>query len=358
MAPEAPILGRLAVLIRTAVRVPALLSCAGMLVLTGCHTPSRVELRETPAWVLKQLDSRSRAPRGDETAEQALHLTVTVAAERPVTVPLVWKNGVPCVNARLNGRRPAPFLVDTGAEQNALQARTAAAGKVTILKHPSLFIAAAGVSGNEDVLLGVADKFEFGDATLHNNVFFVRTHETQVVSLGWKRRTFGVDILGMGVIANTCHFLTFDYPAQQIVFGFQESFRPGPGRKIWRVPMELRAGRPFITLRSGNVSWKAMVDTGYAGTMDIRRSTAKRLNLLDHVRPNAGFWFGLGDPSGGASSYYDVVAVPDIRGFGSPLASVDACLVGETDHPMIGTGVLQQYRVTFDFQREVLWLEK
>ena len=151
--------------------------------------------------------------------------------------------------------------------------RTAVRNHLDILDLPGANMTANGTTGSEQILMGLAKDFSLGPWEVEQLPLFVRTHETSVRN-GLKRETMEMDLFGMNIIPLVCDYLTFDFPAQRIVLGMGGRFPTPSGKNVWGAPMVLREGRPFVQLRSRGVSWEAGVDTGYFGTLDIKKSTA------------------------------------------------------------------------------------
>ena len=324
--------------------------------MAACHGTPQLDHHEISVRLKAGLRSQTRLPNEQERKGDSLYFATMADKIGPVALPIFWDAGIPYVHGRINHRREVPFVIDTGAEECALEARTAVANHVDMLDLPSANMTANGVTGSEPVMLGVASHFSLGSWNLEQLPFFVRTHET-TVRVGLKREVIGADIVGMNIIARACDYLTYDFPAERVILGMGGPFKRPSGKGVWSTPFVLEKGRPFVQLRSGGLQWKALVDTGYFGEFDIKKSTAERLRLMDSLKPAQVFAFGLGDPIAGESPHFDVVTVPRLDGLGPRLTNVSACLVPERSDSIIGCTLLRPYRVTFDFRRKLLWLE-
>jgi hypothetical protein len=327
------------------------------MLLAACHSTPQLEHREISIGLKAGLKTNTRAPTKDEIEGDGLAFKISVDQHGPVTLPMFWTDGMPQIMARINKGKEFPILLDTGAGRCLLQARTAVRNHLDILDLPGANLTANGSTGSEQILMGLAKDFSLGPWKVEQLPLFVRTHETRVRN-GLKRETMETDMFGMDIIPLVCDYLTFDFPAQRIVLGMGGRFPTPSGKNVWRTPMVLRDGRPFVQLRSCGVSWEAGVDTGYFGTLDIKKSTAEQLHLTDKVQPAQVFAFGLGSPVEGESAHFDVVPVPQLDGIGPRQKEVPACLVPERCEAIIGCKFLRPYRVTFDYRRDVIWLEK
>lgn len=329
-------------------------AAAGMIV--ACGTAPQLDHREVSSRVRGQLASNSRIPTVREQQDSGIKVEATMDADSPVTLPMTLRNGVPTVPVQINGRR-ASLLVDTGSQGCVLEARTAVACRVTILDHAEAYTTLGGTTGNERALVGLPDKVTIGSWVLGHFPFFVRTHETRMKLGPWEQLNIGHDLLGMNAILRACNYLTFDYPAQQVVFGIGRRFVPstGTGTGVWKTPLIIRNELPYVQLRTNDGTWTALVDTGFNGILEIDRTSAKRLRLLDKIRPSDAFRAGLGAPVKGEPAHYGILSLPELNSLGPRMVNIPALVVPAG--PKLGSALLHPFRVTLDFQRKLLWLE-
>ncbi len=272
-----------------------------------------------------------------------------------VQVPMRWRYGLPVIEAGMNGHRVL-LIVDTGSQGTlVLDAATALRIRAATVDHALDRFHLEGTLGREPVILGSIRHTQIGTWSIDNLPCLIRTHQSMVGgALG--RRALPLNIWGMAFLLQSCSYLTLDYPAERITFGFDSGYRPQAGRRNWQVPFRLRGGVPYITLEHAGVRWEALVDSGANGTLEISRATAQRTGLLNQAQAIVGQRLGVGTGSVGSRVAMLRANVPVLKGLGPALYDVPAYVVGES--PKVGSAVLRQYRVTLDFRRKVMWLEE
>jgi hypothetical protein len=236
-----------------------------------------------------------------------------------------------------------------------MEARTAAAHRVTVLDPSAASMTLGGTTGNETAWIGLPEEVVIGSLALRRFPFFVRMHETRVRLGPWRNRAISLDLIGMNAIARSCHFLTLDFPAKQVVFGAARNFVPPSGKGVWKAPLIIRDGLPYVKLHTGGSSWMALVDTGFSGLLDMDKATAQRLRLLEKARPTSAFRVGLGAPTPGEPSQFGMVSLPQLDSLGPRMVNIPTLIVPQRSK--IGCALLRPFRVTLDFERGLLWLE-
>jgi len=330
-----------------------------VLVTTGfivaCGGTPQLDHREIPEKLKTALDSNVRTPTQQEQADNEIHYRATIGRHGPVTVPMLVRDGMPLVPARLNRGATLPFLVDTGSQGCILEARTAVAHNVPVLDGKSASMTLGGTSGSERALFGFPDEFSIGSWTLGHFPFFVRTRETRISQGFWERRNLGFDLIGNSALLLSCDYLTLDFPGKQVVFGIGGKFTPPEGQGVWKVPMLIRDNLPYVQLQTNGSTWEALLDSGFNGLLDMDRPTAQRLNLLSQARPTDATRIGLGAPQPGKPSQFGVVVIPKLESLGPKMVNISTLIVPERSK--IGCALLRPFRVTLDYRRRLLWLQ-
>jgi len=210
--------------------------------------------------------------------------------------------------------------------------------------------------GTEKAMVGLPSLVELGDWRLRHVACIVRTSENHWQSSPWQEIPLGFDSLGMDVVHHTCHYLTFDYPHNQVRFGLGGAFAPRQTGLVWHVPLTFQHGLPYVTLRTDGQEWTALVDTGCNSMIEMDQRTAARLGAMNYARPVLTTRFGVGaaDKVSGGEDFHSVM-MGHLDSLGPPMANIKLLIIqGKTK---IGTGLLRRFRVTFDLDRSQLWLE-
>lgn len=322
------------------------------LLFAACDTPAyrAVSTSEQKKLAAQTLSTEEGSKRlyGDDALRLGLSGTETV------TLPFKYVNRCPHIVVSVNGARPTPFLLDTGAAISAIEARTAIRHRVPLFDAGQLPAKAQGIGGEEPVRVGYAD-LGLHELTLHNVPLFVRTHKNQRQILGpLVTRSLHTDILGINPLGTFCSHLTIDYPRQQVTFATGGRFRPGPGARVARIRRVNQL--PCVTLRVGDVSWDAIIDTGSSFGIEITREVARKLDVeKDSVPVLDSYQYGIGGSVDTADAGIRHVVLPRLEGLGPTLKDVGVSI--RPDLSLIGSYFLRHFRVTLDFQRGLLYLE-
>lgn len=122
----------------------------------------------------------------------------------------------------------------------------------------------------------------------------------------------------------------------------------GPGEAALVVPVEINGEGPF----------RLILDTGATLTC-VADSTAARLALPE--RPAAGIGVGVGGTGRLRLARVDSLRIGEARAYDVPVCLLDlshARVLGTRIDGLVGLNVLKEFRVTLDFEREVLRLDE
>ena len=325
------------------------LSALLLFLMTGCGLSPHMNYSVVPEETLNQLPKVQLAElRGNS-------LAFASEPKQNVAVPMFAHLGVPCVRAKVNGRLTR-LLVDTGCQNTVIEAQTAVNAQVRTFPRDQVHMTLIGTLGTEKAMVGLPTLVELGAWRLHHLPCIVRTSENHWQSSPWKEIPVGFDSLGMDVVHRTCHYLTFDYPHDEVRFGLGCSFTPPQFGPVWHVPLTFQHGLPYVTLRTDGQEWTALVDTGCNGMIEMDQSLAARLGAMNFARPVLTTRFGVGTADKATKGQdYHTVMMSRLDSLGPPMANIKMLIIqGKTK---IGTGLLRRFRVTFDLDRSVLWLE-
>ncbi|MCX6851434.1 MAG: aspartyl protease family protein [Verrucomicrobia bacterium] len=266
-----------------------------------------------------------------------------------VAVPMQLRAGTPHVMASINGQRPIPLLLDTGATLSVFEPDVAThCGLLPSGGRRLLIHGVHGIAGASQAVMSTMDLGQW-------NATNVRCLVRGVSS--FRPNGLGTAILGMDHLRRHCSFLTIDYQRNTVELGFSRTFQPTRG-VVTRTPVRWVNGMPVIRVSSGGLSWDAVVDSGSTWGIVIDQSTAARLG---HAHDGMGMGEGLILSGVGGSVRADQVGARTIQ---VPAAT----LCGET-HPgatlyvmpgpkRVGSRFWQGTRLTVDFRSNALWLER
>lgn len=327
-----------------------------MLVVSACAESFAVKNEAVPAEVQRQL--HAQAVPAPELKIRKGALNVKTSSLPPsagvLKVPMYYESGIPHIKVSLNGRKPKKFMFDTGATFSVFDAEQAVEfGMRTV---PQVRPQMAGVLGNEPGMAAVIPTMQIGSWRLENLPCIIRMQRTAVGS-GILKEHLGVSVLGVHLAAGNCKYLTLDFLRDEVEFGFTRSFAGKTRKHMHKTPMTMKNGVPSITLKKGSVQWDAVVDSGSVFGVQLDRGVATVLGYKDGGWQVGGDYLitGIGGAQTPDEAKVRVLEFPALGLFGSyyPFAEVDV-MPGPS---RIGTYVLEDYRVTLDFEHGVLWVE-
>ena len=277
------------------------------------------------------------------------------AAENQVTVPFRLIDDTPVLDVAVNGRRHVPVQLDTGAARSMLGASDAVASQVAMLRAEDAIVWLRGVIGDEKGRLGILQSLKIGSWELYGYTCVVRTHDN-VLRRGFGSKTFSSNLLGFDIAAQHASFLTLDYRAGKMTYGFRTPFPTPTGPRVARTPFKIRQGVPFVTLRAGRNAWEALVDTGSFNGIELSSQVADQLGLKGKGQAVKGLYLmSVGGSADSADIGLRMVTLPEFRGFGGYFKDMRAAI--SPGVARVGSFFLKDYRVTFDFHRRLIWLE-
>ncbi|MGD0059738.1 MAG: retropepsin-like aspartic protease [Verrucomicrobiia bacterium] len=292
-----------------------------------------------------------------------------IDAHENVTVPMVeiptdqprqagGHYRAPVVFATVNGKPDVPVTLDSGSNLNLFGytlARSLGIPMIAGLKP----ITGHGIGGSVDNYAAILPEMQIGSIQFHRMVTLIGPDE-QV--LGMTHSFWGdkqVMLLGVNALRGLS-YLTIDNLRGNVIFGAREGYLPDDTLKFMTaVPLHWVGRLPAVDIS---------VDTHEAVTCILDTGGDYGM-LLPRVRANEwGYWIpGKGPltiPGGvGGASLATSYQVKVVKLGEATLARIPARtgLIGPEvggGNVFLGDVVLRRYRVTFDFRRDTLWLEK
>lgn len=261
--------------------------------------------------------------------------------------------GLPRVKVSLNGRRHEDLVLDTGATMTVLDAALAVRNRLATA--PTVRPEMTGVMGNESGMGAVIETMQLGPWRLDNLPCVVRLQRSSG-GLDFLSSDFAISVLGFHLAQKYCSHLTLDYPRRAVEFGFG-GFRGPTSRHHAKASFRLKAGVPMARVSVGKMSWEAIVDTGSCFGVEIDQTLAQRLGYGTGGQAISGNFFliGVGGTSTPEKAGVRVITVPRMTVLGSTFTKAQIDVMPGA--PRIGSYFLQNYRVTFDLRRQLVWLE-
>jgi aspartyl protease len=270
----------------------------------------------------------------------------------PSEIPFDFSTRQPIVQARVNGGQQVPFVVDTGASIHLIDDGVAAAAELASG-------AARRMSGGGEA--GFEARFA---APLTLEVSGVRWEgqRAAVTRLGYPDQKHFAGILGAPVLMR--YAVQIDYAKQVIRLLDPATYAPPSGATL--VPFELQDDLPVVSAAvdagSGPLVARLTVDTGASQFVDLNRPFVDRHGLVDAIPDAAAVARpGLG---GSAPVLYGSGRRVTLGGidFERPRLGLSRARSGSSSRDerdgIIGNELLRHFRVTFDYRRRLLVLEK
>jgi predicted aspartyl protease len=255
------------------------------------------------------------------------------------------------VQARLNGRKDVRLLVDTGAQLSIIDASNVLASGGRVYVPDKWEFTVTGVGGSEQAWLARFDRVEIGSLTLRQFTTVARRQRTAVRVGGLSIGAIPINLLGCPVLLGFNH-VTFDYHAKQFVFSPGRAFHPSKAAR--QIPMLVHEQLLYIPLRVGKRVIPALVDTGARDQIFLNTETVRKLGLRGHSTSGPTYRaLGLGGETSGRQFNLPLAFIGDV-----PVQNVTVDTSDSSSWTArIGSDLLERWRVTFDFQRQVMWLE-
>jgi hypothetical protein len=333
-------------------RSAAVRACLAILLLVaGCSQPP--SHAPVSARVLRKLEKRSISK--SDFIQRLSTVDAGVRAGLPaqaVTLPFEFRSNTPVIKAFGADGRPVAMLLDTGAARMVLSSRSALALGVSTIRSDEAKATLLGVVGQEEGLVGMVSPLRLGDWHVPAYPCFVRTYETSGGGV-----LYPDNILGFDLLSRYCTYLTLDYSGRQATFGFGRAFlaKNGPGAQS--APFRLKDGVASIELASRGVKWSCILDSGSFNGVEISERVAGRLGVQDQGEVVQGLMLVA---VGGAVTSDHVrlrtVKLPELTLLGGKYQEVEVDI--SPGLPRVGSFFLKDYKVTFDFRRMRVWLER
>jgi predicted aspartyl protease len=333
---------------------PAIIAMTG---LTGCADSFAVKREAVPEAVQKQLQLQAIPTSEIKLTEKGVSNLRTHSVPPPegvLKVPMYYERGVPYLKVSLNGHKAKKYMLDTGAAMSVFDAEQAVEYGMRTL--PQIRPTMAGVLEKVPGMAAVIPTLQIGTWRLENLPCIIRMQRT-TLGAGILKEHLGISLLGVNMLAKNCKYATLDFLKEEFEFGLTRSF-PGQVRKhMHKASLSMTHGVPTTLLKCRKLSWEAVVDSGSVFGVQLDRRIAEVLGYKNGGWDVGGNYLitGVGGAQTPKEANVRVLEFKALGLFGSfyPFAQVDV-MPGPS---RLGTYLMEDYRVTLDFEHNVLWVE-
>lgn len=287
----------------------------------------------------------------DVSGRSEMRLFSSNLTPEPVVIPMESSyGGLPSLRVRFNDAAPFRMIADTGAQLCVVGPKRALDAKAMVYASEEIPIRVTGIGGEEKAWLARFEHVNIGPMKLRGLVAVLRREKTELCCAGLPVGEYEVNLLGSPVIAGFRH-VTFDYAASRFVFSPGTSFAPAKGAH--RIPLTVRENLFYIPLRIGKHTISALVDTGATDQIFLNEKLVRSWNL-DRMAKGGGTYraVGLGGIHSGRTFNIPLAFIGD-----TPVRDVAVDTSSGVWQARIGSDLLKNWRVTFDFEHGALWLE-
>lgn len=348
----------------------------------GCATDPYAQLEtRTPTLSETQVaELRSRAKTAAELGVR-LHITDTsagfedvneITVREPVTASLLkmpgtseiepaTKHRLPVIFATVNGREKTRVLLDSGSNRNLLGYTLARAVEAPIVAELKP-IAGMGIGGAMDNFAGIVPVLRIGTLEMRKVVTLIGpdAQALQFTSGFWGNTQ--VMIVGLNAFRGLS-YVCIDNVRGRVMFEPRAAYEPLPASEfVTRVPLRWEGELPFVeVVVDGRTGISCLVDTGGDYGLILPRRLAQEYG---YWKPGSRDSVLSASHGVGGAALTTRYIVKEARVGGQAFVKVPGrtTLVGPEPgggtSALLGNLALRQHRVTFDFRRNVLWLER
>jgi len=273
----------------------------------------------------------------------------TTVAEGAVTVPAEI-DGYITIEATINGRGPLAFLFDTGGHDIL----TPEAAKALGLQPAGAGTSGGAGAGQLPVQYVSVDRLQVGGVEVRNQHFFTIPLQYNTVERGPRPPLAG--ILGLELLERMA--IRIDYRAQTMTFWPLAAYRHnGAGEAL---PVTFTEDIPLVRGTLNGAAGDFAVDTGNGGSTVVQHVWAERNGLAGPLKAGVRmFSFGSGGRSENWASRLPGITIGSTtfrRQIGRYAEDTRGAFSSRTEAANIGTEILANFVVDFDYARRRMWL--
>lgn len=298
---------------------------------------SAAELLSDPA------DCRTERP---DTLNPLIFSRTATRAEVPIEF-----DGRVVVRASINGSPPLPFIVDTGGH-NILSSAVATSLGLTLEGHEST----GGAGGARvDSSRSMVSSVDIGGATLVNQPFLVLPLPYPAIERGSEDPIAG--ILGLQLFERAT--VTIDYAKRRLVI---DPIGSAPDDAPESLPIAFIDDTPLVKAALDGHAGLFFIDTGNASTTMLHTPWAQAQLDVDALKQGErGVAMGIGGLIPRWTTQGHTLSVGDFELAGLPVSyaeSTSGAFASRATAGNIGTDVLANFAVTFDYQGGRMFLRR
>ncbi|MEO7323404.1 MAG: aspartyl protease family protein [Dokdonella sp.] len=310
--------------------------------------------------------TRDDAGNGDDVVELQSYATHASAADADFTrpsppddasvpvagtvVPIEFERYV-VVEAKLNGKGPFAFILDTGGH-DIITPDIAKQLGLTAVGSGTSGGAGEGTMSQSDVRIA---RFEIGEAVMTDQHFFVMPLQYSTVERGARAPLAG--ILGLEVFER--FGVRLDYRAKTLTLRPRVGYRHVGGGTSLR--MTFSDDLPLVQATLEGKGGDFALDTGNGGSLVVQHLWAERVGLAQRLKGGIEMVsYGAGGASRNWASRADHfrIAGQDLRRLEARYAEdKHGSFSSRTEAGNIGTDVLAQFTLDFDYGSRQVWFE-
>ena len=272
---------------------------------------------------------------------------------RRTSVPMQLSGGMLLVEARINGKGPLPFILDTGGHAIL----TADAAKKLGVATQGAGVSTGSGPGSMSTAYARVGHLGLGDADIRDLTFLVMPYPHEFNERGEGREPIA-GILGLEIFERFA--VTFDYDQRQLLLQSYDRGEAPAAEHGERVPLKFTDDMPLADASFDGKSGVFGIDTGNSGLTLLFPQWAARNGIA------ARYEHGAPAPTGGVGGLFTAhfAHARSLQLGGQRMDNVVAMLTradaGATGNPTeagnIGQDILSRFNVHFDYRRGELVL--
>ncbi|HUJ11080.1 MAG TPA: retropepsin-like aspartic protease [Verrucomicrobiae bacterium] len=265
---------------------------------------------------------------------------------------------VPVMTATVNGKSGVRVLLDSGSNRNLFGYTSAHSLGIPIIAGLKP-IAGYGIGGAVDNYAAVIDSIQIGSVALRKVIAIVGPDAQVLNFMRGLQDQAQVMILGVNALRRLS-YLTIDSLRGKVILGATDSYLPDDTLKFMTtVPLHWVGELPAVDVSiDGTDPVLCLLDTGGDYGMILPRTKAIE---LDYWKPGKGSVTTSRGVGGASLSANYLITQARVGGETLDHIPGNTTLVGPEPgggQVFLGNYMLRHYRLTFDFKRSVLWLER
>jgi hypothetical protein len=296
-------------------------------------------------------------------AQQVLGFTLQEGRNK-VKIPIEINNNLVVIPVIINGQLPLKFILDTGVRTAILTEKIFS--DILNLTYTRKYVV-GGPGGQKTVQAYVTNNVSLDlPPGVHGEGHAMLVLEEDYLEL---RNYLGADVQGiLGYELFSRFIVTIDYERKEMTLTRPSKYRPK--RKAQKIKMSVEDTKPYFVTRvfvtdSTSVLAKLLIDSGASHGLILEPDSNDTIRVPpNHVKSIIGRGLGgiitgkIGRISGIDLGKYDVKSV--IANFPDPNSYMDTLKTSRSvkRNGAIGGEILSRFKVTFDFPRETLYLQK